>query len=135
MADGEQGSQAALVEVVKGLRHHPPLLFGIGAGIVLVGILAATTDPLVVVIVAVVLVAALAAWLVRETRARADGEWRTKADVDRAEIADDANVGGIDSRDGAAAMETDVRARDAKIGKGALVGGISTSRSRPRKRR
>jgi hypothetical protein len=134
MANGQEGTQAALVEVVKGLRHHPPLLFGIGAGIVLIGILAATTDALVVGIVAAVLVAALAVWLVRESRARAAGEWRTKADVDGAEIEDRANVGGIDAAGGAGVMETNVRARDAKIGKGALVGGISTSRSRPRRK-
>lgn len=70
-APDAETSQPTLLEVVKGLRDHPPLLFGIGAGIVLIGVLAATTSIVLVLIVAAVLVAALTAWLIHETRSGA----------------------------------------------------------------
>lgn len=60
-APGKMPYEAALVEVVKGLRNDPLLLFGIGAGIVLVAVLAATTSLTLVLIVAAVLLAALLA--------------------------------------------------------------------------
>jgi hypothetical protein len=61
-----------LPDVVKGLRHKPALLFGIGAGVVLVAVLGVTTDVWLVLIVAAVLVLALIAWLVSDTRKRRD---------------------------------------------------------------
>jgi hypothetical protein len=70
---GPAGSpEASLVgvmpEVVKGLKDKPPLLFGIGAGVILVVVLGVTADVWLVLIVAAVLVLALGAWLVVEAR-------------------------------------------------------------------
>lgn len=134
MADGTS-SQQALIEVIKELRDQPPLLFGIGAGLVLVGILAVTTSIVIVAIVAVIFLAALGTWLVRETRARvAEGGGRTRVRSRGAEIASTANVGGIRAPDASMSLETDVEAEDAKIAKDALVGGIEIGDSRPRER-
>lgn len=134
-APAPESSQQALLEVVKGLRNEPPLLFGIGAGIVLVGILAATTSIAIVAIVAAIFVAALGAWLFRETRARvaAAGAHTHVSSVD-AEIDDRANVGGIEAADVAGSYETDVAADRAKIGEGANVGGINIGGSSRRER-
>lgn len=53
--------EAALMEVIKGLRDDPILLFGIGAGIVLVGVLAVTSSlPLVLVVAGVLVIVLLA---------------------------------------------------------------------------
>jgi hypothetical protein len=131
-APGAESTQGALLEVVKGLRHEPPLLFGIGAGLVLVAILAATTSVAVVAIVAVVLIAALAAWLFRETKARVSARSRTDVRSDDAKIARDALVGGIDTPDDGD-YETKVQADRAEIAEGANVGGIRIGGSRPRK--
>lgn len=134
-APGAESTQGALLEVVKGLRHEPPLLFGIGAGLVLVAILAATTSIAVVAIVAVVLVAALAAWLVRETKARTADESYVRANTHEAEIADNAEVGSIDDRTGGSGRKrVDLDAGNAKIGKGAVVGRIRTGAPRRRRR-
>lgn len=65
---GADAHQATLTEVVKGLAGEPELLFGIGAGIVLVAVLAATTSVALVAIVAVVLLVALGAWTARRMR-------------------------------------------------------------------
>ncbi len=133
-AAGAESTQGALLEVVKGLRHEPPLLFGIGAGLVLVAILAATTSVAIVAIVAVVLVAALAGWLFRETRARTADERRARASVRGAEIDDDADVAVIEDEGDSGKISAEVKGRKAKIGKGARVGVVTTRRSRPRKR-
>jgi hypothetical protein len=133
MADGSETSQRALIDVIKELRDQPPLLFGIGAGLVLVGILAVTTSFVIVAIVAVIFLAALGTWLVRELRAPvASGGPRTDVSAERAEVDDSANVGGIRTPDAAASAETKVTADDAKVGKGAIVGGIEIGDSRPR---
>jgi hypothetical protein len=136
MADGTEtsrggaSSQQPLSDVVKGLMGEPPLLFGIGAGIVLVSILAVTTSIVVVAIVAVIFLAALGTWLVRETRARLASGARTRVSSERAEVDDSANVGGIRTPDTSSSLETDVQADDAKVGKGAIVGGIEIGDSR-----
>ena len=44
--------ESALLEVVKGLHRDPILLFGIGAGILLVAVLAVTTSLAAVLVVA-----------------------------------------------------------------------------------
>jgi hypothetical protein len=119
-----ESSQAALIDVIKELRNEPPLLFGIGAGIVLVGILAATTSIAIVVIVAVVFVAALGAWLFRETRARVAPGASTHVSAEKAEVGKRADVGGIRAPDSGGSLETNVEADRARIGEGANVGGI-----------
>jgi hypothetical protein len=58
-AAGRMPYEAALMEVVKGLHHDPVLLFGIGAGIVVVGALAITSSLLLVLVVAGVFVVVL----------------------------------------------------------------------------
>jgi hypothetical protein len=130
MAAGTETSQQALINVIKELRDQPPLLFGIGAGLVLVGILAVTTSIVVVAIVAVIFLAALGTWLVRETRARVAAGARTDVSAERAEVEESANVGGIRAPNVAESLETKVDADDAKVGKGATVGGIEIGDSR-----
>lgn len=53
--------EAALLEVIKGLHRDPVLLFGIGAGILLVAVLATTSSVAVVLVVAAFFVVVLAA--------------------------------------------------------------------------
>jgi hypothetical protein len=60
-APGKMPYEAALVEVVKGLHRDPVLLFGIGAGIVVVGALATTSSLPLVLIVAGLFVVVLSA--------------------------------------------------------------------------
>jgi hypothetical protein len=64
----------ALLEVVKGLKDEPMLLFGIGAGIVLIAVIAFTTSLAIVIVVAVVLVLALTASLVARARSAQSGK-------------------------------------------------------------
>jgi hypothetical protein len=67
--------EAALLEVVKGLHKDPVLLFGIGAGIVVVGALAFTSSlPLVLVVAGlfVVVLVARAHQRAQRTRRGAD---------------------------------------------------------------
>jgi hypothetical protein len=66
---GKMPYEAALVEVVKGLKDDPILLFGIGAGIVVVGALAITSSLLLVLVVAGVLLAVLIVGGHRRTQA------------------------------------------------------------------
>jgi hypothetical protein len=63
--------EAALLEVVKGLHRDPVLLFGIGAGIVVVGALAFTSSlPLVLVVAGLFAVVLLARAHQRAQRVR-----------------------------------------------------------------
>ena len=135
-APAAEETRTPLLEVVKGLRDQPPLLFGIGAGLVLVAILAATTSIAVVAIVAGVLVAALVAWLVRETRTETlgTGRVRTRVRGRKAEIDERAGVGHIQAPNAGDRLEADVDVGGAKIGKGARVGSIDIGGSRRRKR-
>jgi hypothetical protein len=50
---------SALGEVVKGLRHDPVLLYGIGAGIIIVGVLVFTASAAIVLIVAALFIVVL----------------------------------------------------------------------------
>jgi hypothetical protein len=75
MTDANSGSGnpnpslvGVMPEVVKGLKDKPALLFGIGAGIILVVVLGITTDVWIAVVVAAVLVACLIAWVFIEAR-------------------------------------------------------------------
>jgi len=115
-------------EVVKGLRKQPALLFGIGAGIVLVAVLAATTSVWLVLIVAGVLVLALGAWLVNEAGARrrpAVTGIENIVSADKATLGKDAHVGTVDHAAGSVHQE--VNADDAELGEGASVGTIGGS--------
>ena len=81
-APGKMPYEAALGEVVKGLGNDPLLLFGIGAGIVLVAVLAVTSSLALVLIVAGVLLVALLAGAHQRARAvrkgaRIDSLWST----------------------------------------------------------
>jgi hypothetical protein len=68
---GKMPYDAALLEVVKGLHKDPVLLFGIGAGIVVVGALAFTSSlPLVLVVAGLFVVVLIARAHQRAQRAR-----------------------------------------------------------------
>ena len=64
----------ALLEVVKGLKDDTVLLFGIGAGILLVAVLAFTTSISIVIVIAVVLVLVLGASLLTRARGAQTGK-------------------------------------------------------------
>jgi HAMP domain-containing protein len=133
----EQSLVGVLPEVVKGLRDKPPLLFGIGAGIVLVAVLGATTNVWLVLIVAAVLVISLAAWVWSDALKRRD-EAVTRADVrnvttsPRAKISEGADVGVVDAGSGSVENVTDVT--DAEI-TGSNVGVVREGGSRRRRTR
>lgn len=132
VAPDQPGFAGALTEVVRGLRGQPALLFGIGAGILLVAVLAATTRLVLVIVVAAVLLAALAAWLIRETRTRQEQRAAARANVSRATIGH-SDVALIDTA-GEAGASVEVEAQDAEI-EGSRVGVVRTgSRARRRKR-
>jgi hypothetical protein len=69
------GLTGALVKIVEGLRGHPPLLYGLGAGILIVSLagavggIAADQLWLFVVALVVLVLAGLGAWLVASDRA------------------------------------------------------------------
>ena len=71
-ATGELGLgmpyETALLEVIKGLHRDPILLFGIGAGILLVAVLATTSSVAVVLVVAAFFVVVLAARVHRQAQ-------------------------------------------------------------------
>ena len=108
----EQSLFGVMPDVVKGLKDKPPLLFGIGAGIILVAVLGATADVLLVLIVAAVLVIALGAWVVSDALKRRD-DAVNRADVrnvttsPRAKISK-ADVGVVDAGSGSVENVTDV---------------------------
>jgi hypothetical protein len=137
----DQSLLGVMPEVVKGLKDKPPLLFGIGAGVILVAVLGATADVWLVLIVAAVLVIALGAWLVSdalkrrdEARVRVDGGRRQKMAGRRLKTGENANVGLIESS-GAGAVDQDLDVRDAEIGAGSNVGVIRESRPAERDER
>jgi hypothetical protein len=72
---GKMPYEAALLEVVKGLHKDPVLLFGIGAGIVVVGALAFTTSlPLVLVLAGLFVVVLVARAHQRAQRIRSGAD-------------------------------------------------------------
>ena len=139
MADGTGGASpptqslfGVLAEVVKGLRKQPALLFGIGAGIVLVAVLAATTSVWLVLIVAAVLVLALGAWVVNEARNRRGSEAGINNIVDgkRSKIRR-SDVGIVDSVTGSVDQKVDVEDGDISD---SIVGRVGPGSSERRKR-
>lgn len=122
-APGDRSIVGVLPEVVKGLRHDPALLFGIGAGVVVVAALAATTSLWLVLVVAAVLVLSLAAWLVREAaKERAQPGVRNRVRTPRAQIGR-AEVGVVQ---GGGSVDQEVDASGATIADGATVGKVSS---------
>src|SRR5262245_25171765 len=119
-----------LPDVVKGLKDKPPLLFGIGAGVILVAVLGATADVWLVLIVAAVLVLALGAWLVSdalkrrdEARVRATGGRRQKVTTGKVEQGENSEVAVIETS-GTSSVEQDIDTGDIKIGSGSSFGVI-----------
>jgi hypothetical protein len=122
-----------LPDVVSGLRDKPALLFGIGAGVILVIVLGVTTDLWLVLIVAAVLVLALLVWMLsdaRERRAAARAAPREPGGVKnvthgpRATIRDEAEVGNVEA--GAGSIENVTNVEGADVGAGARVGNVRT---------
>lgn len=72
-AGGKFPFESALLEVVKGLHKDPVLLFGIGAGILVVAVLLVTTSVALVLIVALLFVAVLAARVFQRARRISSG--------------------------------------------------------------
>ena len=99
-----------LPEVAKGLKDKPALLFGIGAGVVLVLVLGITTDLWLVLIVAGVLLLCLAAWVLTDARRRMGGEAGI-SNVTRAKGAKvtKSDVGVVDTDAASVDNVTDVR--------------------------
>jgi HAMP domain-containing protein len=114
-------------DVVKGLRKQPALLFGIGASIVLVAVLAATTSVWLVLIVAAVLVLALGAWLVNEAGVRRRRAVENVVSAKRARIGKRAKVGTVDEVPGG--VSQDVNVEGAQIGEGSSVGTVGSGSS------
>ncbi len=128
-------------EVVKGLKNKPALLFGIGAGVILVAVLGATADVWLVLIVAAVLVAALGAWLVGdalkrrdEARVRAAGGTRQKLVSAGLKTGEKTNVGLIESS-GTSSIDQDIDVTNAEIGAGSNVGVVRESDPGKRRKR
>jgi membrane protein implicated in regulation of membrane protease activity len=136
----EQSLFGVMPDVVKGLKDKPPLLFGIGAGVILVAVLGATADVWLVLIVAAVLVLALGAWLVNdalkrrdEARAQATAGRRQELVTPRLKTGEKANVGVIEMP-GETSVEQVIDLTDAEIGAGSSVGVVRESDpGKPRK--
>jgi hypothetical protein len=121
-----------LPDVVKGLRNQPALLFGIGAGIVLVAVLAATTSVWLVLIVAGVLVLALGSWLVNEAGVRRRRAIENVVSAREATIGKRAKVGTVDPVPGGVSQEVNVE--NAEIGEGSSVGTVGSGGAQPPRR-
>ena len=100
-----------LPEVAKGLKDKPALLFGIGAGVVLVLVLGITTDLWLVLIVAGVLLLCLAAWALTDARRRMESGEAGVSNVTRARGAKvkKSDVGVVDTDAASVDNVTDVR--------------------------
>ena len=110
-ASPDSSLAGVLPEVVKGLKDKPALLFGIGAGVVLVLVLGITTDLWLVLIVAVVLLLCLAAWVLTDARRRIDAGEAGVSNVTRAKGAKvkKSDVGVVDTDAASVENVTDVR--------------------------
>jgi hypothetical protein len=132
--------------VVSELKDKPALLFGIGAGVILVIVLGLTTDLWLVVVVAAVLVLALLAWILNEARERRAAAVARRDEVDArraqppqlenltssegAEIGASAAVGVIEADAGT--IKNDTNVDGAKIGDNANVGVVRTGGDPPK---
>jgi hypothetical protein len=118
-----------LPEVARGLKDRPALLFGIGAGIVLVLVLGITTDLWLVLVVAGVLLVCLAAWALTDARRRIEGGEGIR-NVARAKGATvtKSDVGVVDTEAASVDNVTDVRGAEITDSNVGVVG-----RRRPRR--
>jgi hypothetical protein len=133
-----------LPDVVRGLRNKPALLFGIGAGVILVAVLGVTANVWLVLIVAGVFVISLLAWLVGDAHRRRDEVVARRAalsgggahNVTRAEQATvkDSDVGVVEVGSGSVENVTDVTGAKVTGSNVGVVGEGTGSRSRRRKR-
>jgi hypothetical protein len=126
----EKSLVGLMPDVVKGLMDKPPLLFGIGAGVILVVVLGATADVWLVLIVAAVLVLALGAWLVIEARRLRNEAARTAAGGVRqtihsedVETAKGATAANVRSR-APTAVEQDLDLKKTKLGEGSSLASV-----------
>jgi hypothetical protein len=119
-----------LPEVAKGLKDRPALLFGIGAGVVLVLVLGITTDLWLVLVVAAVLLLCLAAWVLTDARRRLQGDEAGIRNVARAKGAKvkKSDVGVVDPDVASVENVTDVRGAEITDSNVGVVG----RRRRPR---
>lgn len=131
-AAGGPSLVGVMPEVVKGLKDRPALLFGIGAGIVLVVVLGLTTNLWLVLVVAAVLVLSLGAWLVTEARRQtAEADIRNVATATRAKVKD-SDVGVVAADAGSVSNTTDVSGAEIS---GSNVGVVGARRRRRRGKR
>ena len=135
----EQSLVGVMPDVVKGLKDKPPLLFGIGAGVILVVVLGATADVWLVLIVAAVLVLALGAWLVNDARRLRNEAARQAAGGRRQTIRSEdvktgkkAEVAVVDAA-GASSVDQDLDFKTTTIGDGSSFGVIRVSGEPERK--
>jgi hypothetical protein len=134
-AEGAKGAQPSLFgvlpDVVKGLLHKPPLLFGIGIGIVLVAVLGVTTNVVIVVIVAAALLLCLLAWVFTDAHARRQNVVKNRVRAQGATIKD--SNAGVQTGTGAGSTVNDVDITDADVQGSNL--GVSYGPQPGRKRR
>jgi hypothetical protein len=133
----EQSLVGVMPDVVKGLKDKPPLLFGIGAGVILVVVLGATADVWLVLIVAGVLVLALGAWLVNDAQklraeARSPGGIHQEIVSDDVETGKDAKVADITSSS-QTSVDQKLDFKKTKVGEGSSFGGIHVGGAPERK--
>jgi len=130
----QQSLVGVMPDVVKGLKDKPPLLFGIGAGVILVVVLGATADVWLVLIVAAVLVLALGAWLVNDARRlRAEAASRPPpGSVSQVIVSDDVETGKNSKvadveRPSQASVDQKLDFKKTKIGEGSTFGSVHVS--------
>lgn len=116
--------QDALLEVVKSLHKDPVLVYGIGAGIILVAALAFTTSLALVLVVAAVLVVVVLGRILGRTQAKRGGGVFAKAFLFGSSY-DNLRAANVESR---AMPKGEVRTRGGLIftrGKKAEVGNVT----------
>jgi hypothetical protein len=116
-------------DVVRGLKDKPALLFGIGAGIVLVVVLGVTSSVWLVLIVAAVLVLSLGAWLFTEARRQRDAAVTNVVQAKGSRIRK-SDVGVVDTGPGSVANKVDVSGADVSGSNVGVVGSGSRRRRR-----
>jgi hypothetical protein len=141
-SSSEPSLVGVLPDVVRGLRNKPALLFGIGAGVILVAVLGVTTDVWLVLVVAAVFVISLVAWLVSDARRQRDevvgriaaSSGGGVANVTRAAQSKvkDSDVGVVDAASGSVENVTDVTGANVT---GSNVGVVGAGRARRRRKR
>jgi hypothetical protein len=121
----------ALDTIVDGLRGNPPLLYGLGAGILLVGLVGAAggiaTDQLWLLVAALVvlILAGLGAWLIA-SRSQSSNRRRVKAGRDMIAEGKGSEILVTDGQP-PADLDVSVKARrDVKASGGGRIGSVSS---------